>query len=58
MWHKVVFVEELGTFGSFRDQSLRLADVTDDYATDIVVELLSCQLKLIVSSKLFLPQLG
>lgn len=58
MRHKVVLMEELGTLGRLWDESLRLADVADDDATDVVVELLSCELEFVVGSQLFFSKLS
>ena len=48
-------MEELGTFRGLRDQSLCFTDVPDYDMTDISIELLSCQLKILIRLKLLFP---
>ena len=44
MTHEVVLMEELSTFGRFRDQALCLADVRDNDMAHVGVQLLSGKL--------------
>ena len=53
--HEVVLVEKLGTFRGLRDQPLCFTDVPDYDMTDISIELLSCQLKILIRLKLLFP---
>ena len=56
--HKVVLVEQLRALCRHWNQSLRLADVIDYDVAHICVELLSCELELVIGAKLLPSELG
>ena len=56
--HKVVLVEQLRALCRHWDQSLRLADVIDYDVAHVCVELLSCELELVIGAKLLPSELG
>ncbi len=51
-------MEKFCTLGCLWDQSLSLANVSDNDSTNIVVKLFSCELELIVGAELISSSLG
>ena len=56
--HKVVLVEQLGAFGWLWDESLCLADVAHYDTAHVGIELLSCQLQVLICPQLLFSKLS